>query len=268
MSGFSFGGVHSSTLGIEVLKISDPLLPPTRDRREDIPGRDGAWDFGADFGARAISINVALTAQAREDLRNTVRQLAARLNPKAGVKALTFDDEPGKSYAARIAGSIPIEHLANAYAEFSISFAAFDPVAFGEPLIWTHLVDTGAFRVNNPGTYETRPVLTITALDGGQPGDVCLTGGYDPDEAVVDTLTNLTLTLGGRTIQYFAEILPGQSLIIDCEKLQASVGGLNAISAIVGDFPVLGPGDNNLAMTDDTSTGGGAVKLEFRGRWL
>lgn len=267
--GFTYRGIHCSTFGLKVTKMEDPLMPPTRDKTEEITGRDGEWDFGVDFGPRPITYTVANMDQTRAIMKSNIRKIAAWLNPKAGSGPLINDDEPDKHYMARFAGKIPVEHLVSAYSEFTITFVAYeDPMAIGEDLIWEDIVDTGVAVVNNPGTCATKPIITITALDGGMPGDVGVTGGYDPLTQVNDTLTNPVLTIAGKTLTYVNTIAPGTSLVIDCKKEQAKVNGLIVDGDIEGEFPGLGPGDNNITMTDETSTGGGTVKLEYNGRWL
>ena len=266
--GFTFNGIHSSNYCLAVLKIEDPLLPPTKDNKEDISGKDGAWDFGADYGARPITIDVALTAAARSNLKATIRQIAGWFNSKEGAKPLVFDDEPDKFYSARLAGNIPIDFLISAYSEFTITFTAFDPIAQGEEIIWQKIIDTGKHVINNPGSYETRPIITITALAPTTEmlWDVCLTGGYDP--VISGAITNPIVKVGTKAIKYIGVLWPGDSLVLDCASLNATFNGSNAMAGIIGEFPVLGPGDNNLSMTDETSTYGGEVKLQYRGRWL
>lgn len=267
--GFTLDGIHSSTFGLEVLEKNDPLMPPIRDKKEEIEGMDGAWDFGCDYGARPISYVVALTDVARANMKATTRNIAAWLSPKKGQKSLIDDDETDKYYLARLTGNIPIEHLITLYREFTITFLAFDPMARADNIVWQDIVDTGVFRINNPGTYEVSPVITIEALDGSMIGDVERTGGYDTNQIVNDTITNPVLTLNGRTIFFAGVLAPGESIRIDCKKMQATKGTLNAIPAITAtEFPVLGPGNNNLTMIDETSTGGGLVKIEYYGRWL
>ena len=267
--GFTYRGVHCSTFGLAVTKIEDPLMPPTRDKTEEIDGRDGAWDFGADFGPRPVTYVVSVMDQTRASLKTNIRAIAGWLNPKLGEGSLVSDDEPDKYYLARFAGKIPIEQLISAYNEFSITFVAYeDPMALGEDLIWQELVDVATFKVTNPGTYDAKPIITITALDGEMSGDECLVGAYDPVLVIEDTLTNPAMTIAGQTITYTGTIAPGESLIIDCQKGHVTKGGLNANAGISGDFPVLGPGDNNLTMTDESSSNGGLVKVEYNGRWL
>lgn len=268
--GFTFDGIHSSTFGIEVLEKNDPLLPPIKDKKEEIDGMPGAWDFGCTFGPRPISYVISFTDIARANLQSTIRNIARWLNPQKGQKALVDDDEPGRFYLARLTGNIPIERLIYLYREFTISFLAFDPIARGDNIVWQDIVDIGVFKVNNPGSYEVKPIITIKALDGGlMLGDLERTGAYDSDGTVNDTITNPVLTLNGRTVSFAGVLNVGESIVIDCLKMQAMKGALNALSALtVSEFPILGPGDNNLTMTDETSTSGGLVKVEYYGRWL
>src|SRR5690606_33054107 len=83
--GFVLGGVPAKQLGIIMISSSRrPILPSTVDRTMPIPGRHGAWDFGADLGPRQFALDCALIEQDAVALQLAVEQVAALLLEKHG----------------------------------------------------------------------------------------------------------------------------------------------------------------------------------------
>jgi predicted phage tail component-like protein len=162
-NGFTYKGIHSSTKGLNVLKWHDPLLPPSRDKKEEVPNMDGAWDFGTNYGPRPISCTVSLKEESLTNIKTAIRSIAGWLNPKAGKGPLVNDNEPGVTYTARVSGEIPLEEQINPYEEFTIEFIAFDPIAFSAEVTTIKEAQSGdaSVTITNAGTYETRPVIEI-----------------------------------------------------------------------------------------------------------
>ena len=71
--GFSFDGVHSSDLGI--IRVSggdryeEELIPEITDRTAEIPGRDGNYYFGTDYGPRKFEVNIAFDSLTETQFR-------------------------------------------------------------------------------------------------------------------------------------------------------------------------------------------------------
>ena len=61
--GFSFGGVHSSTLGIirtsEGSRYNQNLLPTIQEQTVQVPGGEGTYYFGSNYTQRQFSISIA-----------------------------------------------------------------------------------------------------------------------------------------------------------------------------------------------------------------
>ena len=62
-TGFEFGGKHSSEFGIYRVsggdRYDDTLHPEIKDRTTEVPGLNGEYYFGSDFGTRAFDIEIA-----------------------------------------------------------------------------------------------------------------------------------------------------------------------------------------------------------------
>ena len=146
---------------------SNPILPDTRDRIITLPGRHGAYDMGAEFEPRGISIPCAFVyANNQEELEGYIRDLAAHLLDVWGKPrelSLTFDAEPDKTYYVRYAGSLSIDRIIFD-GRFNLELVAYDPHAYGdskfEEKILTKSPDD--VIVENSGNTETPPTITLT----------------------------------------------------------------------------------------------------------
>ena len=76
-TGFTFGGVHSSDLGI--IRVSggdrydEQLHPEIKDRTAEVPGLNGDYYFGSDFGPRSFDIEIAFDSLTEEQFRKLRR---------------------------------------------------------------------------------------------------------------------------------------------------------------------------------------------------
>lgn len=180
---FTLGGVTDTTLGLQLRKAyQDPVLPATRDRTVEVPGRHGEWDFGADLGSREMVLECALTgATTQAALAVLVRALSAVLldvdgNPQDC--ALVFDKEPAKTYTVRYSGSLPLERLAGAtLGMLSLPLVARDPYAYGPlaEVLATITANGQEVTVTNSGAYRTPPVITIRNTGGTSVTGITLT---------------------------------------------------------------------------------------------
>ena len=72
-TGFEFGGVHSSDLGITRVsggdRYDEQLHPEIKDRTVEVPGLNGEYYFGSDFGTRTFDIEIAFDLLTEELFR-------------------------------------------------------------------------------------------------------------------------------------------------------------------------------------------------------
>ncbi len=242
-NGFTFGGYHSDQFSILMNEKRIPILPPTKEHFETIPGKDGVWDFGTQYEKRPIEIDCTVLAADKADLKTKVRDLAGVLNPREGAKELIFDDEPDKLYYARFSGQLPLDQI-GAFGTFTLTLVCPDPFVYsaseevrsGSDTIWA----------TNNGTFVARPVLEITT-NGGD-GSVTVT---HPDSST-QTLT-------------FESSAPSGVYVVNCKEMTITKDGTAAYQYLSGDFFELHPGTNKIAITGTNITD---VQVTFRHTWL
>jgi len=238
-----------------------------------IPGRHGSYDFGDNtYENIVIPVVVQYINETFPDLRLRARNLAAWLS-QATYKPLIFTDEPDKYYLAKIYDSASLEKIVELVPGESttVNFEC-QPFAFSidEDVMVDRLM-SAVKVISNEGTYETFPVITITAitLSGGMDRAIEVTGAFKSgNPASVVTLTNPTIKVGDKTLVYVGTLTTGQSLELNAETYQAVKGDSNVLSAVSGDWPVLTVGNNNITLGDTTSELGAKVEIHFRKRWL
>ena len=134
--GFTFNGVHSSTLGIkrtsEGSRFNENLLPTIQDKTVQVPGGDGMYHFGSYYTQRQFNISYAFDALTEEQLSEIKRVFGDKK-----IHTLIFDEMPFKTYQAKVTGSASIKYIPFAEGETnriykgegSIQFTAYDPYA-------------------------------------------------------------------------------------------------------------------------------------------
>jgi phage-related protein len=126
-------GKRPEELGLKLLQEHQhPALPETRDRSVEIPGKHGAYDFGADLGVRNFELPFLVNKFEKMDLQYMIRNFAALLVDPYGKPRtfkLIFAYEPDKFYMVRYSGSVPVDRLVR-MGNFVLPLTAFDPFAY------------------------------------------------------------------------------------------------------------------------------------------
>ena len=108
--GFTFGGYHSSDLGITRVsggdRYNEQLLPEIKDRTAEVPGLNGEYYFGSNFGSRQIDIEIAYDSLTEEQFKNLRRVFGTR-----DIKELIFDERPYKKYLAKLESPIELSYV-------------------------------------------------------------------------------------------------------------------------------------------------------------
>ena len=109
-TGFTFGGVKSSDLGI--IRVSggdryeEQLSSEIKDRTVEVPGMDGEYYFGSNYGPRTIDIEIAFDSLTEEQFRRLRRTFNTKRN-----KILIFDERPYKKYIAKLESPIELSYV-------------------------------------------------------------------------------------------------------------------------------------------------------------
>lgn len=108
--GFTFGGVHSSDLGITRVsggdRYEEQLHPEIKDRTAEVPGLNGNYYFGSDFGTKVIDIQFAFDCVTEEQFRK-IRQIFGTKH----IQELIFDERPYKYYMAKLESPIELSYV-------------------------------------------------------------------------------------------------------------------------------------------------------------
>ena len=108
--GFTFGDDHSSSLGITRVsggdRYEEQLHPEIKDRTAEVPGLNGEYYFGSDFGPRPFDIEIAFDHLTEEQFR----KLRTIFGTKQ-IKKLIFDERPYKYYMAKLESPIELSYV-------------------------------------------------------------------------------------------------------------------------------------------------------------
>jgi phage-related protein len=176
--GFTLNGTAVSTYGV-TLKYApgQPMLPETRDRTAEIPGRHGTYWFDSDLGQRRFSLPCMFTdcadAAALDTLIMTFGRVLVDVNGKPKALSLIFDDAPTITYTVRYAGEIPFDRAWCGMPEFSLNLVADDPFGYEaeDTTSDTLTASPGAVTVESDGNANTPARVCVTnngagAIDG------------------------------------------------------------------------------------------------------
>lgn len=133
--GFTFDGVHSSSLGIvrtsDGSRYNENLLPEFEDKTVKVPGRDETYYFGSEYKQRIFEVKIAFDNMTDKQFRQ-LRQLMSGQE----LKDLIFDEVPYKVYKVKANGVPNLSYIAfdeeyrRIYkGEGTLSFIAYFPFA-------------------------------------------------------------------------------------------------------------------------------------------
>lgn len=154
--------------------VNRQLLPGNNDAYVTIPGRDGSLLFASGHGNRVISINCTIKGNSPEDLQAKARDAAAWLHTK-DYAILSFDDETGLYYKAKVASQIDFENITKTLGTFDINFNC-EPFAYGGEESKIFVGDSAT--VNNQGSAEAQPRFMATFLSTAGEWKVTNQDGY------------------------------------------------------------------------------------------
>jgi len=165
--GFKLGGMTSDELGIIFLRSSKrPILPGTRDMTLTVPGRNGAWDYGADMEPRLFVLECGMITSDRFALQYAVERLARLLVDSYGrprTLPLTFDVRPDRTYQARYSGTLDIDRI-TATGRFDLPMVAFEPYAMGPIQDNENVITASPYDkvIVSQGEVRTQPLIVLT----------------------------------------------------------------------------------------------------------
>lgn len=165
---FSFGTYNSvDDWGIMVIG-HDTFLPPKRSRKISIPGRSGAYDYGAkNWDERTVRLECVLMRQMKKE---EFREIVYLLSKKG---RLRLWNEPEKYYMAELYDSPNVDDFyLEEMREFELAFVC-EPFAYGS--ILTVPLASGRNQVNYGGTAETPAVIVLKNTSETEATNVTIT---------------------------------------------------------------------------------------------
>lgn len=165
---FSFGTYNSvDDWGIMVIG-HDTFLPPKRSRKISIPGRSGAYDYGAkNWDERTVRLECVLMRQMKKE---EFREIVYLLSKKG---RLRLWNETEKYYMAELYDSPNVDDFyLEEMREFELAFVC-EPFAYGEN-VTTALAD-GRNKIAYKGTAETPAVIVLRNASDDEIANVTIT---------------------------------------------------------------------------------------------
>ena len=175
--GFSFGGVHSSELGIirtsDGSRYNENLLPTIQDKTVQIPGGDGMYYFGSHYTQKQINISIAYDNLTEKQLNLIKKTFSSKT-----LKRLVFDEHSDRYYIAKCTGTPTLKYICfdenNSQGriykgEGTLNFICYDPFAYSEKKVLNLNIINNNLQclVLNEGDFPTDWVLTIFGENGG-----------------------------------------------------------------------------------------------------
>lgn len=109
-TGFKFGNIHSSDLGIVRVsggdRYDEALHPEIKDRTTEIPGLNGEYYFGSDFGTRSFDIEIAFDHLTEKQFRKLRKVFGTKQ-----IQPLVFDECPYKKYMAKLESPVELSYI-------------------------------------------------------------------------------------------------------------------------------------------------------------
>lgn len=109
-TGFSFNGIHSSTLGIVRVTNGNRhevnILPSVKDITTDVPGGDGVYFYRANYQKYEMTFNIAF-----EDMDENQIRFLCNFYKSKGLFKLILDENPYKIYKAKGKGISNIKYV-------------------------------------------------------------------------------------------------------------------------------------------------------------
>ena len=158
------------TFGIRLADKSFPqdvLIPGLRSRKQTIPLRHGAYDYGAQYyEERGIGISCVTD---KTITRDDVREIAYILSKKSEIR---FWTEPEKYYIGRVYEPPTLEQIRNVGNQFELEFIC-EPFAYRNT--FTEFFENRRYVPEYQGTAPTPTYIVIENIGSGNISNIRIT---------------------------------------------------------------------------------------------
>ncbi len=254
--------------------------PEQIDRTLYIPGVDGLFHFGSNFGVRTFEIPMLVIPQRNKiELQKKIRAFTSIFYTSTGKPKeleLSFDYEPEKYYIVRISNRIVPNRILT-LSEFTLVLTAYDPYAYADQSYIPDYIDN-SLRYDEGHTYEQLPNHLFYEepksyfYENGTEFKWLYSRQYSSLYNFADMQTPLTIEVEGSVnypliknlstgVQIQLPSISNQVMVIDTNRFTVKVDGVSKLTSHKGDFLHLAPTLNQLLFE------GGSPNATVRYKW-
>lgn len=268
-----FGSVDANGVAWMLLSVTGWDGPPTVGQIIQRSADHGGWPSAQFYGPRLLTLDVMISAPSQA-ARDVAKQQLIQACPVSDLATFAYGEPVPKQCYVRQNGSANITFKSSTLAdiEATIPLVAPDPRKYSTiPLTATATLPAPvinpltlpitlpaqfpesappvatAVTCINEGTFETRPIVTVT-------GPVTSPG-------IVNAVTGQTITWTGLTLA------ASDQLIISTDARQAFLNDAFCPADVTSAWWVMSPGETQIFLTGDTFTGGSQLSVAWSSAW-
>jgi phage-related protein len=231
---FSFNSVDMSAYGLRLRTHQEPFSQET----DAVQLLNILYGMNSVRPGKAISLNVVVYAAALATLLSYLDSIRRALNQRVD-EVLAIDTFTDRYWLARFVAMTGSMTTARIW-EGQIDFVAHDPASYKtSETSNTTTIDADPHDVSetNGGNEQASPVYTL----------VC-------DDTLAATDVIITNTANGQALTWEGDLIPSDVLEIDVERMIVKLNGVEDMTAVSGQFPMLVPGVNLLTVVGYSGT--------------
>ncbi|MGD7051418.1 phage tail domain-containing protein [Sutcliffiella horikoshii] len=254
--------------------------PEQIDRTLYIPGADGLFHFGSNFGVRTFELPMLVIPQQNKiELQKRIRAFTSIFYTSTGKPKeleLSFDYEPEKYYIVRISNRIVPNRLLT-LSEFTLVLTANDPYAYADQNYIPEYVDN-SLQYDSGYNYEPPQNHLIYGepksyfYENGTEFNWLYSRQYSSIYNFADMQVPLAIEVEGSVnyprltnlttgVQMQLPSISNQVMVIDANRFTVKVDGVSKLTLHKGDFLHLAPTLNQLLFE------GGSPNAAVRYKW-
>lgn len=263
-------GKHISEYGLIVERGGDvDEMPETRDLTLPVPGRPGAYDFGAELGSKPFNFPmVFVDSLSKNELQHKKREFIRTLLDPYG-RPRTFklqrEYEKGKYFLARYSGSLSIQRLVN-YGQFTLPLMAYDPYAYSvatnDEVTWGSEVVTFEYDyiLGHTGGGQKQTITQPRTVSVFVDGDM-----IKPTIKLNGSGSNVSFQANGKSFTLTDNFTNSEWEIIGSNKTVLK-NGSNAYDSLDGKFLELVNGENEISISGSNMNF--ELQISFQDRYV
>ena len=248
----TFNSVTSTTMGLTIIDVQKPIMPPQNETTIDIPKYPGITQFSKKFINNTITVKGVLIGTSTADLVTKLEALGAYLYSDTD-KTLSFDDQTDRDWQA--------QHIDTVIVARTYRFCFLDLI----------------FKCNDPFAYDTTPTTDSQNITVKDTTYVVANGGQYYAYPTVTITFNATQThvyvannsISGNRFDISKAFQISDVLVIDCKNGTIKLNGVNSPAGFgdggltLAEWIILATGNNSLQVGTDDATINITIALSF-----